>query len=439
MQHRHYHARRPTLVLTALAFLGSGALAACGGSSPSTAASSDCSTLSVAVRSQTAINMKAAVAAYEKENPNQKVSLQTLPDNNAQYLQRIVTQRLGKDMPDVVENIDVLVGSMAASKVTENLVPFFKKQQDFTAASFLPQFLGAYRPLDLPDEIHGMPVGADAYVLYYNKAVFKKYKVALPTDNWTWDDFLAASKKITTAGNGKDFGTVPPGQKQPLFNPVIQSFGGYVYNKDTKKIGIGEPEAIKAWKFLLKPYQDGTYAPFAIDMSPSAPGFESGHVAMAFSTRKSTTTFRNQLKSDWDVVPMPTLNGKHTIGGGSYGLSMSHTSQCKDQAWGFLKWFFSTDGGMKVFQENYTTIPATKDGIDGGLWRELPGPPNNVDAFAQSDKEAIMAPQLPRAAGDVLTSSILTAQQKVLLQGDSVEDAFGAAAKEVQAALDTGK
>lgn len=437
---RHKALLRP-IALTAVAILGASGLAACGsggGGGGETQAASECTTIDLAVRTRSSADFEEALKRFAATDPGFDVTMQTLPDDNAQYQQAVVAMRLTDEMPDIVENIDTLVNSMAENKVTTDLVPWFAKQDDFTADSFLPAFINAYRPIDLPDEIHGMPVSADAYVLYYNADLFAKYGVDLPTDDWTWDDFLAASKAITTAGAGQDFGFVLPNLPQPLFNPVIQAYGGYVYDKDTQTTGIGEPEAIEAWQFLLDPYLDGTYAPFEIATSPDAPNLASGRVAMQFSTKRLSTTLRDQLTAAWDVVPMPTIDGKHTTGGGSYGVSMTEASECKDQAWDFLKWFYQTDGGMTVFQESYGGIPPTVDGIENGLWRTLPGPPDNTDAFATSSTGAIMAPQFPRAAGGVFAEQILTATQKVILQGVSVEDAFTEAAKAVQDEIDKG-
>ncbi|TDC45835.1 sugar ABC transporter substrate-binding protein [Jiangella ureilytica] len=436
---RQHPGRHGLAALLPIWLVGSLALAACGGSDgggDGDSASGACEgvPLKVAVRSQFAPNMEKVLAAYEEESGSD-TELQTLPDDNAQYQQSIVAQRMGDEMPDVLENIDTLVNAMAESRVTADLTSFLS-DGDLQEDSFLPQFLDAYRPIDLPDEIHGMPVAADAYVLFYNKDLFAQYGVDLPAEDWTWDDFYAAAKEITTAGNGEVFGFVGANLPQPTFNPVIQSYGGFVYDKDSNTTGIGEPEAIEAWTFLLQPYQDGTYAPFEIGSSPSPPDFASGRVAMAFSTRKNVPNFRNQLDADWDVAPVPLLNGEHPIGGGSYGLSMSDRSECKDNAWDFLTWFYTEDGGMKIMQENYATVPPTLEGVESGSWRELPGPPANVQVFADAVSEAKMAPQLPRAAGPELAAALLAAQQKVLLEGASVEDAFGEAAADVNDALE---
>ena len=47
---------------------------------------------------------------------------------------------------------------------------------------------------------YALPKDHDTIALLYNKAIFDKYGVEYPTDDWTWDDLLAAAKAITEAG-----------------------------------------------------------------------------------------------------------------------------------------------------------------------------------------------------------------------------------------------
>jgi multiple sugar transport system substrate-binding protein len=44
---------------------------------------------------------------------------------------------------------------------------------------------------------YAIPYRQDSWVLFYNKALFAKAKVADPDGSWTWDDYAAASKKLT--------------------------------------------------------------------------------------------------------------------------------------------------------------------------------------------------------------------------------------------------
>ena len=56
------------------------------------------------------------------------------------------------------------------------------------------------------DANSGVPKYQGTLVLYYNKDIFDKYKVAYPDASWTHEDYLAAMKRLTrdTNGDGSD-------------------------------------------------------------------------------------------------------------------------------------------------------------------------------------------------------------------------------------------
>ncbi len=58
---------------------------------------------------------------------------------------------------------------------------------------------------------YAIPYRQDSWVLFYNKDLFDKAKVAYPDGTWTWDDYVKAAKSLATAlqagGNSSVFGT----------------------------------------------------------------------------------------------------------------------------------------------------------------------------------------------------------------------------------------
>ncbi|HYH13050.1 MAG TPA: sugar ABC transporter substrate-binding protein [Thermomicrobiales bacterium] len=381
--------------------------------------------------------MRQIAEAYERENPGLTIEVQSIPDDAGAWTQRLVTARLGEQLPDIVENVDTLINQLADARVTADLSPWFASGGELTEDDLLPEFLGQYRPISNPDEIHGMPVSADATVLFYNERLFKEAGVGLPTGDWTWDDMYAAAKAITEAGDGQFYGMVNGDPWQAVYNPMIQLYGGFVYDGENNTTGIGSPEAIEAWETILRPYTDGTFAPYGIATSGAAPTFESGKVAMLIGVRANVPTIREQLTDPWDVAPIPLIDGKRPVGGGSYGLSMTTTSQRKEVAWEFLTWFYRPDGGMKFLEETYQSVPPTSIGLAEGIWRDLPAPPENVEVFDEDAKAAVLAPALPRRAQAVLENSVQEATQKVVLSGVPVDEAFGEAQRKVAEALES--
>ena len=413
--------------------------------SSSAAASGEKATLSMVVQPFAFKNFTAAVNLYKTVNPNVTINLTQGGASSAEYVQGLTTARLGGKVPDIFETFDVISDQMAADGLTEDLVPWLAKEPEggFNRAQFAPAFLASYIPRKAPNELHGVPVAADATVVFYNKKIFQEAGVALPKDDWTYATFLDDAQKISAAGKGKFWGVslqndgaVPPSIWQAQYQPMIKAYGGYVYDAKTNTVGIGHAEAIKAWEQLLAPLKNGGAPPYGSVSGASAPTFAGGKYGMQISVRAQMPSYMEPLKADgWDVAQMPVVNGFHVVGGGSYGMAMAKDGKNKQAVWDFMKWFYSTNGGIKLLEDTYATVPPTLDGIANGTWKTLPAPPSNVDAFSAAIQDAVIAPALPGKSGAVLDAAVLKAVQEVALKNRPVADAFQDAEKTVNAAL----
>jgi multiple sugar transport system substrate-binding protein len=400
-------------------------------------------TLSMVVQPFAFKNFSAVVDLYKTVKPNVTINLTQGGASSAEYVQGLTTARLGGKLPDLFETFDVISDQMASDGLTENLVPWLAKGQGLDRAQFADAFLASYVPRLAPTELHGLPVAADATVVFYNKKHFREAGVPLPTDDWTYDTFLADAQKLSQAGKGKYWGlslqndgAVPPSIWQAQYQPMIKAYGGYVYDPGTNTVGIGHPEAIKAWEQLLAPLKNGGSPPYGTVSGASAPTFAGGKYAMQVSVRAQMPSYMEPLKADgWDVAQMPTVNGKHVVGGGSYGMAMAKAGKNKDAVWDFITWFYSIKGGIKLLEDTYATVPPTKDGIANGTWRTLAAPPSNVKAFAAAIQDAVIAPALPGKSGAALDAAVLKAVQQVALKNRPVADAFKEAEVTVDAAL----
>lgn len=400
-------------------------------------------TLSMVVQPFAFKNFSAVVDLYKTVAPNVTIDLKQGGASSAEYIQGLTTARLGGKLPDLFETFDVISDQMAADGLTENLVPWLAKGGGLDRAQFADAFLASYIPREKPDELHGVPVAADATVVFYNKKIFSEAGVPLPTDDWSYDTFLADAQKISEAGKGnywgvslQNDGAVPPSIWQAQYQPMIKAYGGFVYDASTKTVGIGHPEAIQAWTQLLAPLKNGGAPSYGTVSGASAPTFAGGKYGMQISVRAQMPSYMDPLKADgWDVVQMPVVNGKHVVGGGSYGMAMAKDGKNKDAVWNFIRWFYSNQGGIKLLEDTYATVPPTKDGIANGTWKSLPAPPANVGAFGAAIEDAVIAPALPGKSGAALDAAVLRAVQEVALKGVSVADAFKEAEDTVNAAL----
>ncbi|WP_166998953.1 ABC transporter substrate-binding protein [Paramicrobacterium fandaimingii] len=441
--HTARNSRRAIAALAAAIMIP--ALAACGGSSASgSGGAGEVKGSSIVLTTITGLEpqFQKYADAYMEAFPDRKVEVRSTTDDAAEYAQQLATARLSGELPDVFFNVDFLADTLAENKVTLDLAPGLKegKLGDLDADSFLPQFVGQYRPLADPDKITGLPVSADSVGLFYNKSVFDELGVTeYPQADWTWDDMYRVAEEIqdksgdTVTGLGAPLGD---GSDLIVFGPVIKAFGGTVFDPETGKSGIGQPEALKAWELLLDAYGTAS-GPYTTTTDDPSLKFESGNVAMAIASRGAVPGLQTTLvDDDWDVQTMPTINGKSTAGGGSYGLSIAQTSENQDAAWAFMAWFYDTDTGMKVAQDVGGVIPPTDNGIDNGTWKDGAAPPEHIEIFGDSAREAVLIDQMPGSSSTTLKEATKKATQEVVLNGMSIEEAFGAAEKTVNEAIE---
>lgn len=437
---------RPTrnrrLAVATAAFAMLPLLAACAGSNATGAAGEvEGSTIVLTTVTGLEPQFQEYADAYMEAFPERKVEVRSTTDDAAEYAQQLATARLSGELPDVFFNVDFLADTLAKNNVTLDLAPGIDdgKLGDLTIDDFLPQFVGQYRPLDNPDQVTGLPVSADSVGLFYNKTLFEEVGVTeYPEADWTWEDMYRVAEEIQTKSGGAITGLAAPlgdGTAQIVYGPVIQAYGGFVYDPETGTSGIGQPEAIEAWKTLLAPYgtASGEYTTTADDPTLK---FDSGSIAMGIGSRGGVPQTKTTLAdADWDVQVLPTIDGNSTAGGGSYGLSIAQTSQSQDAAWAFLAWFYDTDAGMEIAQEVGGVIPPTDDGIDNGTWKDVSPPPANIAIFGESARTAVLLTQMPGASASVMSEATKKATQQVLLEGRDIAEAFQEAEATVNDAI----
>ncbi|PRB63452.1 sugar ABC transporter substrate-binding protein [Microbacterium sp. MYb45] len=373
------------------------------------------------------------IAAFHKEYPDIEVELQSMPDEVPDMTRSLQTAKLGGQLPDIVVGFADNINQLAAADVTADVSDRLS-DSELQVDSFLPNYLDAYRPLDAPDEVHGLPVGADALILAYNADVFEKAGVDVPSDDWTWKDFDAAADAISAAGAGEYFGLANGPENALISDPIIRAMGGYLYDPSSNTTGMAEPEALEAWQLMADEWLSGRAAPYTVNRN-ERPKFQDGRVAMIFTVRPAVPSV-NAAMDNWDVVSMPSLDGVRPVGGSSYALSLTQDAKNPDDAWTFLEFMYSNDGGMAVMQANGGVVPATVEGVKSGTWQELDRPANQA-AFGTAATEATMITQFPPTVQAVYDDAIAQAFQQVVLGGVSVEQAFTEAAALVDEALET--
>lgn len=404
-----------------------------GSSSSSASAGGDaCGTLVVGQITELAPQNKALFADYQKTHPC--VKLQTRNVAVSTIITQLLTQKLGNSLPDVIQTGGVWSNTLTTQGVQADLTPYLNKKDLFPKSYWLQNFLAQYIPSVGPNKgkVFGLPMTADATVIYYNKDLFKKAGVPFPTADWTWSDMRADAKKLAVVQDGKQvqWGLANAPDWEAAWNPIIEAYGGCSFCET--KSGFNSPEALKAYKLLIEPTMTGDFLPWA---QYSAAGFQAVN---AFTSQQAAmfTGVKAQApaviaaakgKFDFDVQSMPFLDSPHKrpTGNGSLGWTMTTQAKDKNLALNFLKYLYSADGGQPDIQNAGGVVPAVGSLLGPDQpWRKQTVPANQ-EAFVEAAQNSVGTPNAPGDAYNVMNNNMKTAIESVVINGDSYDDAFG--------------
>ena len=160
---------------------------------------------------------------------------------------------------------------------------------------------------------YALPKDHDTIALLYNKAVFDKYGVDYPTDDWSWDDVLAAATAITEAG--KDDGVygyaLNTSNNQDGWYNFVYDYGAQVITDDHKGTTIGSDEA-KAGMEMVRKILEVAAPQTVVAETGTDSLFASGVVGMITQGSWMINFFYNAENHDdyaWAMIPYGDANG----------------------------------------------------------------------------------------------------------------------------------
>jgi multiple sugar transport system substrate-binding protein len=189
---------------------------------------------------------------------------------------------------------------------------------------------GALAPMESGGKLYGLPYDTASMLVYYNADLFTQAGVALPTSDWTIDDFQKAAQQITEKTGVKGF-AVSTDEFQWLSLPMAKS-GLQPVDKDGK-LDLTNPDFQKAASWyagLASDLKVSDPVPSASDSSWTQTQFENGKAAMIVEGTWMLGTLAG------DAVPFKSALVRIPAGDdGAYGVTLGSgygiTKACKDK------------------------------------------------------------------------------------------------------------
>lgn len=286
------------------------------------------------------------VKAFEAQNPNIKVEFVYPTDNNnTDYLQKMNTTLMSNN-----NDVDIFGASGAAyvsdfikAGLMEPLDDYFKKENVNYDDVYNYHF-------KVDDKTYTVPTFETTWFVMLNKSLLDKAGLPVPPLNWTWDDYRAYAKKLTS-GTGKD----------KIYGSYMHSWPDYIkmgiYDSNTSPLFYDKDKNLVVDQPMFKDWMKFRYDMETVDKSQVPYSdvksmnlayrtmFFNGQVAMLATGAWMVGEIKGVDKYPHDFAtafaPLPTFENSQegrTFGDSHY-FGISKNSKHKEEAYKFLRFY----------------------------------------------------------------------------------------------------
>ena len=351
------------------------------------------------------------VAAFEAENPNIKVEVETIGYDD--YFTQMQTRVAGGTAPDCYElNI-------------ENFAAYANKGQLAEIRGVDVSGLNdtALNAFNVGGKQYGLPESFSNVVLIYNKDLFDKAGVAYPTDDWTQADLQAAAEAIRALGDDI-FGIWQPITYNEFFKVVAQ-YGGALLNEDKTAFTINSAENLAAAQALIDRVLVSNVQPNAVQQGGMGDWdmFMSGRLGMIPTGIWAFQTFTDGCDFAWDIVVEPgsTKKATHFF---SNCVVMNPKTEHPEEVATWLAWLASSTASADIRLAAGWDLPALKDLGALSAYLEIT-PPDNREAVFESLNHLVMPPVIEDYAlmSDIITQKLAAAAEGTITAQEALDQA----------------
>ncbi len=389
--------------------------------------------LTILMQGQAIFNWQPFLREFQDKNPGIQINLVEGPfDSN--LIENLYTSAfLLGDSPYDIINMDIVwVPKFAAAGWVMDLTNRISEEE-------LSKFVkGDVEGGRYQGRLYRIPHSSDAGVFYYRKDLLEQAGVKPPE---TFEQMVKIAQDLQKPENNR-WGYLWQGKQyegvSAMFVEVLEGFGGFWANSETLEVGLDQPQAIQAVKFLhdtitkgLSPRGVTTYAEEETRLL-----FQNGG-AVFLRNWPYVWRLANQedskIKGKVGIEPMIHAPG-HTGGSclGGWGWGISKTTRHPEEAWKVIQ-FLSSEETQRKFILETGLVPS---------YVPLFNDPEIIAKYPHYSKllEAVQKPALrPPIAQYAQASDILQRYLSAAFTGRlSAEQAMKAAAQETRNILGQG-
>lgn len=303
------------------------------------------------------------IAQFEEQNPGVRVEYVSgiIKDDYSEWLSE---QIMKGDAPDVFFVLGEYFNDFVEAGVLKELTPFIEGDQNFFPDRY---YTSAYEYGNYEGIQYALPYECAPKLMFVNKSILEREGLAMPDDQWTWEDFYKICSEVTkdTDGNGTidQFGTVGY-----TWEDAFDSNGVILFDERGKECYLTDKKARNAISFI------GKMGELNKRYSVSSKEFAMGNVAfqpMLFSEYRAYKSYPLSIKKysgfEWDCLTMPAgPEGRNISRLDTLTLAMSESTVHSRKAWELMKFL---TGDEKIQSEIFSYsegVPVLKEVVESG-------------------------------------------------------------------------
>lgn len=298
-------------------------------------------------------------AEFERQNPGVEIQLENIPGSQ-DYVRKVLLSFIAGAEPDVIRLDASSAAVFINNGALKDLTPYVTGEDGINLDDYFENVVNIARR---DEELYAIPVDFTPLVVYYNRRLFDEAAVPYPSDNWTWDEFLAKAKRLR---KGEQYGFTFTNW-MPGWLPWVWNNGGDVLGPDGKATGTADSRAtIEAISWLRDLITVHKVAPSLSQMAAEgAAPFANATAAMETSGHWNLVGLASAPKVKLDeigIAPLPVSRHGRKPVTVIYESGWSIGRNCKnpDLAWKFIKYYTSQEVQRKI-QQTGIGVCARKD------------------------------------------------------------------------------
>ncbi len=352
---------RRSLLTGAAGVASLGALAACTGSKSGSAASSGSKTITLMNWEALQGSPYPAVFEQFEKETGYKIEYQ-FSASGSDYWPKTRAVLGSNNPPDIMRIDDDFVAYYASTGKLSDLSSFISSSGMKETDYYPTVFNNAKQP---DGSVVAWSLGMQPRVIYYNKTMFQQAGVPLPpttwtSKNWTWDDFVAAARRLTVPGKRWGADLIDDSGYEMIY--PVNNGGTGRWSKDGTKFALADPPDAAAVQWVADLTCKYQAQPPWSELQQNNRGqelFAAGQIGMIERVSSLIDYFRTNVKNfEWDIAPIPANKAQKSYGN-QLVFAIPQAAANPAGAWKLLN-YLTTKPGADVFAKQGSFVPSYK-------------------------------------------------------------------------------